>query len=876
MLKVRNLKISNFSIFILKLMGIFMLLLALENTIKAIYLGASFSIEILKLIFGQVYNILFLILFLVVIILLEKIGKWAVLVLFFIILVYFTFNQLFYAIYFTNFRLGFNPEGQNISIDLLKDSLVSVIDISFYINLIAISLIIIFSFYKYTKIENTYITKPIKRSAFIAFSLLIYFIFGFIFLKPKKMSENAIFSLVESIFSKHTDNFDSLLSNANFNELLTLKYGENNLTDNAITNYTNQYLTEKKKYNVVYIVLESVGALNILDNKNDLDIALTPNLYALKNNSVLFPFIYDYFPATTRSHVPLICGGNSITYGSVNSELKYPYKGSTIISEFKKMNYQTGLFTAQFMDFESLDTFYSLQPFDEKYMPEKLSRDYTNQFKINSWGIDEKEPFEKMKNWIMNKKDNSPWFAEFMNAGTHHPYSVPSAYNGPFIGNSDIIKYKNAIHYSDFIIGKLIDFLKQNSLLENTLICVSGDHGESFGDRHYQNLLHNNYLYEENIRNFFMVINPNIKSNFIVSNKKGSVGDIMPTILSILNNENSKCMGQNLFSENYQQRIHYFYKHSFPGTWGLIDGKWKYTEEITKGRNPSLFNLETDPFEQINLAENYPEMIADYNKMIPNWYIQLNKIYRNNLSNYTSTSANELDIKDLRAEGPINITFGNINEKDEFNPLQKINPNEKLYAYLKLNPYANEERLECQWISPSGKIISTEFYLNKLWSSAWRTFEREGILEEGKWTCILKKDGKEILKGNFIIDKNATLITPYQYISGPTKMMYGIKDKIGFVGLETLHPNENIIAFSSINPYPIDKILLYQWVSPSGKKFSYNVECKAGWNYTWLALNEGSPMEEGNWKLYVFDKHIKILESKFTIHHDAKVFQPLF
>ena len=85
--------------------------------------------------------------------------------------------------------------------------------------------------------------------------------------------------------------------------------------------------------------------------------------------------------------------------------------------------------------------------------------------------------------------------------------------------------------YTDSIIESLVVKLEENNLAKDTLIFIVGDHGEAFGNIHKSNFIHKNYLYEENIRNYLMIIDLEIKITPLSSRRRGFVADVMPTIL---------------------------------------------------------------------------------------------------------------------------------------------------------------------------------------------------------------------------------------------------------------------------------------------------------------------------------------------------------
>ena len=58
--------------------------------------------------------------------------------------------------------------------------------------------------------------------------------------------------------------------------------------------------------------------------------------------------------------------------------------------------------------------------------------------------------------------------------------------------------YNGEIKYTDYEVGRVLDFLKQNNIYDNTLIIVTNDHGEDVED--HGPFLRHNTLYAEVIR----------------------------------------------------------------------------------------------------------------------------------------------------------------------------------------------------------------------------------------------------------------------------------------------------------------------------------------------------------------------------------------
>jgi phosphoglycerol transferase MdoB-like AlkP superfamily enzyme len=790
-----------------------------------------------------------------------------------LLLLYVCFDHVFYTLYLDHIRIGFDPEGQSFDPSLLLDSLLSIVDSVFYFNL---CLAAVLSFCSYLilvrkRAVSEVVLHPLGLKHGVVLGLMLSYLLISFFLKKAERKEfnNPVFVLIQSVFEKPF--VASQHQTFNPDDLYTLRYGSSGEADAAIDEYVKARKNNPRRCNVIYVVLESVGAINLLEG-NEVNKSIAPNLYAMRNSMVLFPDLHGFFPSTTRSHLPIISGGNSITYGSL-AEVKQEYVAPTLVSEMKKAAYRTGIFTAQFMNFEELDTYYHLQKFEKEFMPETMPENYINAHKINSWGIDEKELVDALFQWA-SKKSDRPFFAEFMNVGTHHPYNTPKNYTGPFKGNDDRSRYGNAIHYTDHVLGQLFAKLKSAGLFENTIVCISGDHGEAFGDRHYGNYLHKNFLYEENIKNFLMIFDPQVSNGPVVSTKRGSIGDIMPSILSYVNVVEPSVFGQNLFAANYKSKIHYFSKSSFPEMWGLVDGQWKFIVQKIGNASPELYNLVEDPLEKNNLAAKYPARIEEYVQLLLNWYVIKNKEYVRHLKDYQDSPERELTISEVQHVGPKKLLFGFMNN-GIFNQLELIHPKEKVYAWTPVVPFSDNMHLRYKWISPSGKIVESDFYYDKEWSVVWKKFERQGDMEEGSWECQILNGNDILIKNTFQVSAKALLKAEYFYEPGPINLFVGVKKENGFLNLEELNPKETVVAFSQINPYGMDKDLKYVWYSPSNVPYNYDVPYRAGWNYTWLILSDGKPMEEGIWKVMIYSGSKKLIETDFLISSRAKLHPPL-
>jgi len=357
--------------------------------------------------------------------------------------------------------------------------------------------------------------------------------------------------------------------------------------------------------NIVLVVLESIGGLQFFPN-GTIDKNITPFLSSIRDKTTLFNSIYTYYPATTRSHVPLQTGGLSFIY-ETTKQLRYPFHGDTLISVLKQANYQSALVSAQSLDFGNLDQFYRQMAFDYYFDPEEESKKFREKNKVHSWGVFETAVMPFALSWIDSVSDKeTPFILEFFTVSSHHPYGYPgSKKERNKLGRYD--RYAKTLKYADEVLKTLWDALEKRGLLKDTLIYIVGDHGQAFGRRHKKNFTHRNFLYEENVRSFLLRIDA-AQDVEKVFDRPGSIGDVMPTILADAAHIDisDETIGQDLFSQDYQPRMHFFHKHQIPPQWGVRDGKWKFISRQIDTDHAELYDLSTDEAERNNLAGPIP------------------------------------------------------------------------------------------------------------------------------------------------------------------------------------------------------------------------------------------------------------------------------
>jgi len=153
----------------------------------------------------------------------------------------------------------------------------------------------------------------------------------------------------------------------------------------------------------------------------------------------------------------------------------------------------------------------------------------------------------------------------------------------------------------DALIGQLADELKKMGLTDNTLLVLTGDHGEAFSE-HGQSI-HGFTVYNEELQVPLLVINPRLFPYKRLMNGPARQIDIAPTLLSLLGiPEPAQWQGTSLFQRPRRRRVYMF---SANGNYvlGLIDGNMKYIYDFNLDR-AELYDLAADPYEHNNLSSD--------------------------------------------------------------------------------------------------------------------------------------------------------------------------------------------------------------------------------------------------------------------------------
>jgi arylsulfatase A-like enzyme len=210
------------------------------------------------------------------------------------------------------------------------------------------------------------------------------------------------------------------------------------------------------------------------------------------------------------------------------------------------------------------------------------------------------------------------FFAWFHFLDPHDQYMSHEKDGIPSFGNKARDKYDAEVLYTDGYVGKLLDFVEAAEWGKRTIVIVTADHGEAFGE--HGQFRHGFEIWDNLVHVPLMVRIPGVPARHI--DVPRSAVDLAPTVLDVFGAEPTKPLpGKSLVSEllgaQPQSREVVI---DLPATSNndrkraVISGKWKMCAYGANEIYFKLFDLEADPNEDhaITKGEDFERMRAVY------------------------------------------------------------------------------------------------------------------------------------------------------------------------------------------------------------------------------------------------------------------------
>lgn len=341
----------------------------------------------------------------------------------------------------------------------------------------------------------------------------------------------------------------------------------------------------------------------------------TPHLDAIGRQGVVFENAISQAPLTLPSHASMLTGRYPASHGvRHNGIYRLPDEVLTAAELFAARGYQTAAFVAAYVVNEGFGLEQGFGVYDD-LDEESVSR-HADVLEAERRGEDVNEAVAR---WIQTREPG-PWFAWVHYFDPHAPYAPPE--DSPFALSGE--GYDREISYMDACFGQLMDFFGEAGMLENTVLLVAGDHGESLGEHREQT--HGVFLYRAPIRVPLMIRAPGRVPAGSRVTAPVELVDVFPTLFDLARldvpdaNQGQSLLGvlaseesarPFVFAETMMPRIDF----GWSPLWMVRDARFKYIE----APRPELYDMIEDPGETTNLATSRPEEAARLRARLLAW-----------------------------------------------------------------------------------------------------------------------------------------------------------------------------------------------------------------------------------------------------------------
>lgn len=236
-----------------------------------------------------------------------------------------------------------------------------------------------------------------------------------------------------------------------------------------------KFSNSTKPLNVLLIVIDS-WRFDMLGAE------ITPNIWKFAGESWVFNEHYSAGNATRFGIFSLFYG----LYGTYWHSFLAEQRGPVFVNELKKRGYDLGVFASATLTSPEFDRTVFVDVRDRIETRQDGARPIDRDLQITA----------KMEHFIETRDANKPFFG-FLFYDTPHSKQFPKEFDifKPSVDSVNFMtldkkkdplpiinNYKNSLRFVDSNVGEIIATLEKKGQLNNTVVIITGDHGEEFND----------------------------------------------------------------------------------------------------------------------------------------------------------------------------------------------------------------------------------------------------------------------------------------------------------------------------------------------------------------------------------------------------------
>jgi arylsulfatase A-like enzyme len=356
----------------------------------------------------------------------------------------------------------------------------------------------------------------------------------------------------------------------------------------------------------------------------------TPNIDRIAQESVVFEQHFSQFPHTRPSTTSLFTGQYPDTHG-VRSMFEAIPNGFTLVGALKAAGFETAFISGSAIASPAMGLGEDFEYVSARTLgPRKGVRKTPAR-------RDPEQVLGELSRWLKDK-EKKRFFAYIHFLPPHQPYEAPAEmqrlfahakppylWKGRFVypeiepvykskpkgrARDEANLYDANLRYADWGVGEVEKLLAKNHLLDSTLLIITSDHGEAFGEHGY--LGHREGLYDEHVHIPLLVRFPGGEAPVGRVRALSETVDILPTVLDLFALPfPTSVQGRSLVPliTGERRAVHDFVfarAEGSPETYLVRDQSWAMIL-FKGGKLRALYDLEHDPWQTRNVIGEQPQ-----------------------------------------------------------------------------------------------------------------------------------------------------------------------------------------------------------------------------------------------------------------------------
>jgi len=397
------------------------------------------------------------------------------------------------------------------------------------------------------------------------------------------------------------------------------------------------------RWNVILLIVESLRAdqLRAYGGRRE----VMPAIEALSGESRVFSNSYTQASHTDYATVVPLSSHYPLRSTTIHAYPKDPaYPRVLIYDILKAIGYRTAIFSSSneywsgminFLQTGSVERFFHAANFKGPTYVAEGDTGLAQWVKTtkHAGSVDDRFTVGEAIQWIEGL-DKNPFFLYVNFQNSHVPYVVPKDFPRRFsvtqtdfpirFGHipEDKVEaaknvYADSLAYVDMQIDRLFRYLKKSGRWENTVVVLTGAHGQAFYEHGFA--AHASAIYNEVMKVPLIIRAPQLNPG--IDARPAQHVDILPTILALLGlPAHPSAQGVSLVEPrvNENRSIYLVAQTPLAHQYGIVRSRFKLVYD-GESRRYALYDLVSDPGETKDVAASHKEDVHDLANRLQTW-----------------------------------------------------------------------------------------------------------------------------------------------------------------------------------------------------------------------------------------------------------------